>query len=406
MTSPAGAAPVPGAVLVCGLLVTGTALGIAGIDLVLPAVPALPALLGGTPEAAQLVLASYAAGTGAGLLLFGELGARFDQRALLIGSLTAFAALSVVAGLSSSLDGLIALRFLQGTTGAAAAVFAPGMIRALFSETGAIRAIGILGSVESLVPAVAPTVGVWLLAQFGWRSSFFCLAAGAVAAALAIAWRRHRLPDSSGSEVPRALHQGYRRLFGNVVYLRYALSQAASLGALLIFVFGAPAVIVGSLGGSLGDFIVLQLSGISTFIVAANLAGGFASRVGPERLIAAGSALSAGGAGALLAYALGGGEDPGWLAALFVPMNLGLGLRGPPGFFRAVLAARDDDARGAALMMLLVLLTTAAGTTLVAPFITAGLVPLTLTATVVSLCSLVLLWRLPSLDDAPARTVG
>jgi len=396
--------PAPGAVLVCALLVTGTAVGVAGIDLVLPAVPALPALLGGTPEAAQLVLASYAAGTGAGLLLFGELGARFDQRALLIGSLTAFATLSVLAGLSRSLDALIALRLLQGTTGAAAAVFAPGMIRALFSETGAIRAIGVLGSVESLVPAVAPIAGVWLLAQFGWRSSFYCLAAGAAAAAVAIAWRRHRLPDPRRRRAPQALHQGYRRLLGNVVYLRYALSQAASLGALLIFVFGAPAVIVGSLGGSLRDFIVLQLCGISTFIVAANLAGGLASRLGPERLIVAGSALSAAGAGGLLSYALGGGSDPRWLAVLFVPMNLGLGLRGPPGFYRAVLAAQDDGARGAALMMLLVLLTTAAGTTLVAPFITGGLLPLTVTATAVSLCSLLLLWRLPSLDDVRVRT--
>ena len=57
------------------LIASATALGIAGTDLVLPAVPSLPAALGGTPARAQLVLAAYVAGTGLGLLLFGELGA-------------------------------------------------------------------------------------------------------------------------------------------------------------------------------------------------------------------------------------------------------------------------------------------------------------------------------------------
>ncbi len=44
------------------LVLCGTVLGIAGTDLVLPAIPGLPAALGGTPAAAQLVLAAFVAG--------------------------------------------------------------------------------------------------------------------------------------------------------------------------------------------------------------------------------------------------------------------------------------------------------------------------------------------------------
>ncbi len=69
------------------LIASATALGFAGTDLVLPAVPSLPAALGGTPARAQLVLAAYVAGTGLGLLLFGELGARIDPRKALVVSL-------------------------------------------------------------------------------------------------------------------------------------------------------------------------------------------------------------------------------------------------------------------------------------------------------------------------------
>ena len=60
------------------LLVCGTVLGLAGIDLVLPAIPSLPMSISGSIESAQLVLATFAAGTAVGLLIFGELGARFD----------------------------------------------------------------------------------------------------------------------------------------------------------------------------------------------------------------------------------------------------------------------------------------------------------------------------------------
>ena len=64
------------------LIASGTVLGIAGTDLVLPAVPSLPAALGGTAEQAQLVLAAYVLGTLTGLLTYGELGARYDPRRL------------------------------------------------------------------------------------------------------------------------------------------------------------------------------------------------------------------------------------------------------------------------------------------------------------------------------------
>ena len=55
----------------------------------------------------------------------------------------------------------------------------------------------------------------------------------------------------------------YGRLLADPVYLRYALSQAFALGGLQVFVFGAPAVLVRALGGTLTDFLVLQGAGIA-----------------------------------------------------------------------------------------------------------------------------------------------
>lgn len=378
------------------LVLCGTVLGIAGTDLVLPAVPGLPAALGGTAEAAQLVLAAFVAGAGLGLLLFGELGARFDQPRLLAASLAAYGLVSAAASQAGSLDALIALRFVQGAAGAAAAVFAPGIIRAGFAPSRAVKAIGVLGSVESLVPALAPIAGLWLLTRYGWQGSFDLLAILSLVLALAVAGLRGRFPRTA---VP-VRTGGYRTLLRDPVFLRYALSQACTLGGLLTFVFGAPAVIVGSLGGTLGDFVVMQLCGIAFFIAGASFAGRLAARFGTEPVILFGTALSAAGGAGLLAYGLLGGTASGMLPFLFVPMNLGLGLRGPPGFLLAVLASHGDDARGSALVILFILLTAAAGTAIAAPFIARGLAPLAGIAAGISLASLACLFLLPRLAEA------
>lgn len=352
------------------LIVSGTAIGIVGIDLVLPAVPGLPAILGGTLAEAQLVLAAFTAGAAIGLMGFGEAGARFDRRTLLIGSLVAYAAASALCSFSTSLPMLIALRLVQGAAGSAAAVFAPGMIREIYGDDRAVGKLGLLGSVESLAPAIAPAIGVWLLAAFGWRASFDVIAILAAVLAGAVALHMPRLPPSAMAG------QGYHHLILNYRFLRQAVSHACTLGALLVFVFGAPAVFTRNLGGTLGDFILMQMCGIACFIVASNSAGRLVTRFGAEPVIVWGTLMSAAGAAVLFAYALAGGGDMRVVTAIFLAVNAGLGFRGPPGFHAAVIEARGDDARGAALVIVSILGITSLGTAAVAPFIEQGLVPL------------------------------
>ena len=379
--------------LALGLVVASTVLGLMGTDLVLPAVPSLPEVLGGNAASAQLVLAAYVAGTAVGLLAFGALGDRFGTRTLLIASLTVTGGVSFACAAAPDIATLTVLRAIQGAVAAGPAVFAAPIIRRMFDDHGAVRALGALGSIESLAPALAPILGLWLLQWGGWQLSFEAIGVAALLLAAGFALS-NRLPQA-----PRRAGGSYRRLLGDPTYLRYALNQSFALGGLLVFVFGAPTVFVRALGGSLGGFIVMQICGIATFIVAANLAGRVAARFGAERTIAAGTWLCMIGAGAILAYALAGGRDIAVVTALFVPMNIGMGLRGPPGFFRAVVASGGDDARGSALVILGIVGTTAIGTAVVAPFIESGLAPLAFAAALIEAAALLCL-LLPRLPDA------
>ncbi|GAB5415200.1 MAG: MFS transporter [Congregibacter sp.] len=375
-----------GARRVAALLVCCTVLGLAGTDLVLPAVPGLPEALGGTVGQAQLVLATFAAGSGIGLLLFGELGARLDNRRMLVIALCLYGVLSAAAAFSSSLMLLIALRFLQGVAASCAAVVTPGIIRALFDERGALRALAALGSIESLAPAIAPIVGVWLLKAYGWQASFWVTAVLAMLLAVSVFVASARIPMVTGN--PSRL--GYWLLLRNREFQRYAFSAGSSLGSLLVFVFAMPAVFVAAYGGEIRDFIIMQLLGISTYIVAANLASRLVHRFGEEATILGGSLITLFGSLLMLAYGLSGGREPWVIWLLFIPFNTGFGFRGPPAFFCALKASNGDDARGSALIFLYIMFITAASTAAVAPFVTLGLWPAALAASALAGVSVLL----------------
>jgi predicted MFS family arabinose efflux permease len=388
------------------LIAASTVIAIAGTDLVLPAVPSLPQALGGSIERSQLVLAAYVFGTSVGLVSFGELGARYDRRLLLTVSLGLFAIASLVAAFAPDIESLIAIRFAQGAFGSAPAVFAPGLIRSLYGDAKAVSALGRLGSIESLTPALAPIAGAYLLAVGGWQVSFLLLAALSVAIATALQMSGALLlPRDSQIETGTG-NGGYGKLLKNPVFLRYALSQAFSLGSLLIFVFGAPAVMTGPLGLDLSAFIILQVSGISMFILGATLSGRLSAAFGAERLINGGTLLLLTGFIALLLYAVFGGRSLPVIVACSLIVNLGFGLRGPPGFHQAVVASRGDDARGAALVVLGILGTAGIGTAAAAPFISIGLVPITAVATAVALAGCLSLAVLPARSDETVKPLN
>jgi MFS family permease len=377
------------------LIASGTVLGIAGTDLVLPAVPSLPLQLGGSVEVAQLVLASYAFGTLIGLLTFGELGARFDPCVLLISSLALFGLASLAAVASPSIKWLIVLRFAQGAFGSGPAVFAPGFIQGLYSQDRAASAMGRLGSIESLAPALAPIVGAYLLEIGSWKLSFVLLAVLTVLVGAATFSQRAYFPRQS-----QALqhHSGYLAILKNLGFVSYALSQALSLGALLVFVFGAPAVLTGPLGKGIEDFVVLQVFGIATFILAANSSAWLAVKFGTLRTIRTGTAIMPLAFLAVLAYALADGSSLYVLVPMWMVVNFGFGIRGPIGFHRAITAARGDHSRAAAIVIAAILGIAAVGTTAVAPYISVGLWPLAIAGATISTFALLSLIPLRGSD--------
>ncbi len=355
-----------------GLLIAAAVVGLAGIDLVLPALPQFPELFETTSTISQYVIALYVAGNVTGLLTFGSLASRFPPFGLLLVSLIGTAVTALMAAYTGGITELLVIRFVQGFFAIAPAVLAAGVIRSLYSETGALRAISVMGSVESLSPALAPVAGAGLLI-FGWNTSFLVTAAVALVLALCtlpLAIKGGLTPmrkDRAGGSVT------YGELMTHRPFMRFACTQAFLLGGLLVFVFSAPVVIVRTMGGTLWDFNLMQIIGVSSFIVATNLTASLSARFGKERMVVAGNSLGLVGLVGLTFYGWMGGSDPTMLIPLFVPLNVGLGLAGPPSFLSAIEAGKGDDARASALIFLLITITSSSMTALAAQVIDLGL---------------------------------
>ncbi len=377
------------AVLAFGTMLVGVA-----IDLVLPAVPTLPAALGGTTATAQLVLAAYVAGNAVGLVLAGRIADHFDRRLIFVASLAAFAAVSLACAAAGDIWMLVTLRLLQGAASSGPGVVAPGMVRSLFDDRRAVRVIGLLGSVQSLVPALAPIAGAWLAGWFGWAAAFLVTGAAAAAFLILLVASPNLLPAGRSAAGPGK--ETYGRLFVSAGYLRHALSYALSLGGLVTFVFAARVVIVDHMAGAIADFVILQVVGVGTFILVANLSGLIAARLGSELAVRAGTGLMLASGVGILAYGLAGGIEPLWLLLFWVPMNVGMGLRGPPGYVAAIAAAGDNDARAAALVGLFLTAIMASATALVAPFLYRGLVAAGIAMVVILVPAVVVLWLPPA----------
>ena len=383
-------------IFVCGILLFASLAGFMATDLVLPAVPLLPEILDGSVEETQYILAAFILGHAVGLLIFGAITWRFRRPHILIVAMLGFGVSSFFATQVTAIWPLIILRVFQGIFAAGSTVIAPGIMRQLFSEKGATRALGIFSSLEALAPAMGPIIGFWLLDIGGWTLSFFILTVIGAAVALVVSLVGQWIPRSQGE----GNKGSYISLLKSKTYLRYSLSQALCVGGLIVLVFCAPAIFVRAWGGEMIHFIIMQCTGVACFIIASNSTSLFVDRFGAERVIWAGTFLSMISALAILIYVVGGGKDPLVVAGLFAPLNPSLGVRGPPGFLRAIIAGGGQDDRASSILVLALFAAVAGGTAILAPFVDQGMVEVASVVFLMEVAALALLMFLPKLPEA------
>ena len=237
--SPGGAGPGLSFGLFVALIAALMAVTPLGIDSMLPALPHIGRSLGVASENhQQWVIAIYVFGFGAAQIVYGPLSDRFGRKAILVPSLSLFAALSILAGLATSFPLLLTARLFQGIAGASSRVLTISIVRDCYSGRQMARVMSTSFMVFLMVPVLAPSIGQGIMLVGSWRLIFFFLATFAlvVAAVLSFALGETLHPEYRRPLSPRVIGQGIWRTLTDRSALGYTLAITLIFGALMGFI--------------------------------------------------------------------------------------------------------------------------------------------------------------------------
>jgi len=228
-------------ILILGSL---TALGPFSIDMYLPGFPAIAKDLHTTASKVSLSLSGFFIGISAGQLLYGPLLDRFGRKKPLFIGLTVYILASLGCAVSTSIDMLIVMRFVQAIGSCAAAVASVAMVRDLFPVKDSAKVFSLLMLVVGASPMIAPTVGGYVTAAFGWQTVFLILTGMGVAIlAATVLWLPDSFkPDTSLSLKPKPIILNFLSVIRKPQFYTYSLTGAIAFSGLFAYVSGSPLV--------------------------------------------------------------------------------------------------------------------------------------------------------------------
>ncbi len=228
-------------ILILGML---SAIGPFSIDMYLPGFPAIANDLHTTVAHIGLSLSSFFIGISVGQLLYGPLLDRFGRKRPLYIGLSVYLLASIGCSLCTSADALIALRLLQALGGCAGMVASRAMVRDIFPVEENAKIFSLLMLVVGVSPIIAPTIGGYVTAAFGWQWIFVILTVMSVfiLAAVYFALPESRKPDLSVSLLPKPIIKSFIIIFKEPQFYTYAFTGSISAAGLYAYIAGSPHV--------------------------------------------------------------------------------------------------------------------------------------------------------------------
>jgi MFS transporter, DHA1 family, multidrug resistance protein len=243
------------------------------IDVSAPTLALLPSVLHTSRTLAGLTLSLFMVGFALGQLLGGNLSDDRGRRPVLLGGLVCFT-LSAVACAFSQSGGVLAIcRLIQGFGAGACFVVSFAMVQDLFEGDAARAKRSFVTVIFGAIPMVAPATGSVLIHWFGWRSVHWVLALGG-ALLLIVTWAGIAESKVADDPIqPRAGQNVAVLLWRDAGFVRIALANALSYGAIFAYIAGSPVVIIGQMGLSSSIFAGVFASTAAALAVGAWTSG-------------------------------------------------------------------------------------------------------------------------------------
>ena len=265
------------------------------------------------------------AGHALGQVFYGPLSDRHGRRPVLIAALGVYLIASVACAVATSIELLIAARFIQALGGSGAVVLARAIVRDIYDGVRVGRELSRLASIMAFAPLVAPLIGGVLQTAFGWRSNFVVLALFGVTAS-SMVWfllpetLRQRAPEPVS---PASMLRSFRRFLGERTFVVHLGIATCCMAGLFSWISAAAFVLQDIYGLTPLIFGLAFAVGGSGYLIGTTLAARFVARWGGIRTMGFGALAMAAG-GLLMVAAVG----IGWQVAIGLLVAIGLWMIG------------------------------------------------------------------------------
>ncbi|WP_399425376.1 multidrug effflux MFS transporter [Vibrio campbellii] len=194
------------------------------MGLVFPSLPWIAKDFDISLDQAQLLVSVYLLGFGPSQFIYGPVSdALGRKKVLLAGLLIAMLGLLMIIFLSHTFTGMVAGRFLQGLGTGCCAVLARASTRDRFNAPELPVALSYIAMAASITPLVAPVIGGFINAHFGWTMVFISLLGYVLLAWTVIVFRfQETITQTSALPSPKKMLLQYRDLLTSRYFMSFA----------------------------------------------------------------------------------------------------------------------------------------------------------------------------------------
>lgn len=265
------------------------AVGPVSMVLYTPALPQIVQYFGTTEAMVKMTVTVYFGGFALTQLICGPISDAVGRRPVILAFMSIYLLSCLMILLSSSIEVMLAARFLQGVGAAAGMAIARAIVRDVFADARAVKIMNLMGLFIAIAPAIAPAIGGMTIEIAPWKSLFAMMAAMGLGVILITLFSLRETIERDLSRLrPRALIASYRQLLVTPYFMLASLVVAGSIGSVYMLATLLPFILMEQVGLSPTAYGFSQILQAGAFMLGALGVQQLLPRWGADALVPAG----------------------------------------------------------------------------------------------------------------------